>query len=70
MERQAVKSGALQSVGYDEATRTLEIEMANGGVYQYQDVPPEAHQGFLQAESLGKHFQSSIRGSYRFVKVA
>lgn len=35
MERQAVTSGTIASVGYDEATATLEIEFVKGTIYQY-----------------------------------
>ena len=35
MERKRVNSSKLRSVGYDEKTRTLEVEMSNGQVFQY-----------------------------------
>jgi len=34
MERKRVNSSKLRSVGYDEKTMTLEVEMSNGQVYQ------------------------------------
>ena len=30
MQRKRVNSSKIRSVGYDEATRTLEVEMSNG----------------------------------------
>jgi hypothetical protein len=39
MERKAVESSNLASVGYDEHEEILEIEFQHGGVYQYFDVP-------------------------------
>jgi KTSC domain len=74
MERTPVSSSQILSVGYDPESRVLEVEFkrkgeAPGGVYDYFDVEPEQHQAFMEAESLGKHFGTSIRGKYRFAKV-
>ncbi len=41
MERISVLSSVIRSIGYDNLTMTLEIEFANGGVYEYMDVPAE-----------------------------
>ncbi|WP_394854027.1 KTSC domain-containing protein [Citrobacter freundii] len=38
MIRQPVSSSNLQSVGYDQATSTLEIAFHSGGIYQYSRV--------------------------------
>ena len=43
MQRQPVESSSLASVGYEERTRTLEVEFHNGGVYQYLEVPASVH---------------------------
>ncbi|MFN3762814.1 MAG: KTSC domain-containing protein, partial [Anaerolineae bacterium] len=56
-------------VGYDEDTRTLEIEFHSGGIYQYYDVPPEIYQELLNAPSLGKYFHAKIRNTYRYNRV-
>lgn len=69
MDRQAVNSTNLASVGYAADTQTLEIEFHHGGVYQYSDVPPTVHEGLLQASSLGSFFQRNIRGSYHYRRV-
>ena len=39
MERIAVESSNLASIGYDEASMVLEVEFKHGGIYQYFDVP-------------------------------
>lgn len=44
MNRQTVNSSNLASVGYDEATSTLEIEFLNNSIYQYFDVPHHIYQ--------------------------
>jgi hypothetical protein len=56
MERVAVSSSNLSSVGYDAESQTLEIEFHNGGVYQYAGVPEEVYEGLLSADSQGKYF--------------
>jgi len=43
MERKRVNSSKIRSVGYDEKSRTLEIELSNGQVLQYGGVYPEVH---------------------------
>lgn len=69
MIRNPVESSNLRSVGYDEATQTLEIEFHRGGVYQYYDVPSEVYQELLRAPSLGKYFYARIRNTYRYKRV-
>ena len=43
MRRQAVTSSMLNSIGYDAAHRSLEIEFVSGTVYEYLDVPANEH---------------------------
>lgn len=47
--RTPVISSDLQSVGYDEATCTLEIQFHSGGVYQYSRVSQSVYQGLMGA---------------------
>jgi hypothetical protein len=69
MIRQPVESSNLRSVGYDEESRILEIELHSGAVYQYYDVPPEVYQELLRAPSLGKYFHANIRNVYQYKRV-
>ena len=43
MNRSAVASSNVSSIGYDTATQTLEVEFLNGRVYQYYGVPDHMH---------------------------
>ena len=70
MDRQPVQSSSIKSVGYDADTRTLEIEFPSGAVYHHYDVPPEAHQALMSAESVGKHYGAHIRWKRRYKKLA
>ena len=62
-----VRSSALQSVGYDQEQRVLEIEFTGGEVYQYFDVPAEVYRGLMKAESHGRYFHQHVRDAgYRY----
>lgn len=64
MPRLPVTSSNIATIGYDPATRTMEVEFAGGGIYQYADVAPQAHAEFLAAESIGRHFARHIKNAY------
>ncbi|WP_370621624.1 KTSC domain-containing protein [Citrobacter portucalensis] len=51
MIRQPVSSSNLQSVGYDQATSTLEIAFHSSGIYQYSRVPSAVHTALMNAPS-------------------
>lgn len=62
IKRSPVSSSNIKSIGYDEGTRTLEIEFARGNhVYQYSPVTSSAYQELLNATSIGKHFHAHIK---------
>ena len=75
MERVIVHSTDLASVGYDEATNTLEVQSvgrkgAPGPVYQYTNVPRGIWVELLRSHSKGEFFASAIKGKYPTSKVA
>ncbi len=70
MVRVHVQSTSLKRVGYDPATRTLEIEFHDGDVYQYFNVPAVVHRDLLNASSIGQYFSFFIKTTYRCRKVA
>lgn len=69
MTRRPVTSSSIVSVGYDDATQQLEVEFANGGIYQYADVPASAHAALVAAQSIGKHFAKHIRPTFSHTQV-
>lgn len=69
MQRKAVISSTLQSIGYDEASRVLEIEFKNNTVYQYFSVPAGEHRGLMSAASHGKYLHAHIEDVYLYEKV-
>lgn len=69
MERQAVSSSNIASIGYDVESLTLEIEFLNSSIYQYFDVPEYHFTGIMQADSHGRYLAQNIKGVYRYSKL-
>jgi hypothetical protein len=69
MDRKRVNSSKLRSVGYDEQSRTLEVEMSNGQVYQYTGVYPEVHRRFMAAPNPTSFFDDKIAEEYTAKRV-
>ncbi len=64
MNRTPVDSSNIRSVGYDPASRTLEVEFHSGGIYQYSGVPESVYQGLLRAVSKGSYFHDHVKDRY------
>ena len=62
------ESSLIRAYGYDPGKRDLDIEFMRGGTYRYADVPQEAFEEFLRAESKGKHFLANIRDKFSWTK--
>lgn len=69
MQRQPVSSSNIVSIGYDESSQILEVEFKSGGIYQYYNIPKDAHETFMSAGSKGRYFYKYIRERYKFVKI-
>lgn len=61
-----VESSMIDSVGYDEETRCLQVVFNTGKVYCYEGVPPEVFQGLLAAESKGRYMLAHIIDTYPY----
>lgn len=59
-------STVIRSVEYRPESAELEIEFTTGRRYIYHDVPADAAEAFRAARIKGRHFNSRIRGRYRF----
>lgn len=66
MRRETVSSSAVLGVGYDRATRTLEIEFRSGRLYRYHGVEPDVFEQLMSAPSKGRFMNARIRNSYPF----
>lgn len=64
MERKRVNSSRIRSVGYDERSQTLELEMSSGRLFQYPKVSPEVHRRFMAAPNPTSFFEDRIEEDY------
>ena len=69
MNREPVVSSNLVSVGYDPNSYTLEIELMDGRIYQYFDVPEQVYDELLNANSAGQYFHRQVRGVYNYARL-
>jgi hypothetical protein len=69
VNREAVTSTSIASVGYDGSSRTLEVEFVNRTVYQYYEVGAEIFRQLMEAPSKGRFLNTCIRDAFRFSRV-
>lgn len=60
MERKRVNSSKIRSAGYDEKSRTLELEFSDGRIVAYAGVSNEVFRGFMSAPSPVSYFEDKI----------
>ena len=63
----AVQSRALASYGYEDGV--LAIEMPNGHIYHYRDVPEKTMRAFTEAPSKGSFYAHEIKGQFPSTKL-
>ena len=68
IQRQRVTSSDIAAIGYDEASKTLEIEFHATGVYRYFSVPKSVAEQLRATPSPGKLFVQRIKGKYAWEK--
>jgi KTSC domain len=64
MFRAPVSSSVVASIGYNEGTKTLEIEFVSGSVYRYFGVGLDVFEDFRDASSKGAFFNEHIKDEY------
>jgi len=69
VERTRVASSVIRSVGYDAASRELEVELISGPAYRYRDVAPFVYEGLLAAKSKGAFFNRKIARRFEYERV-
>lgn len=62
---QPVKSSNIESVGYDDDTKTLKIKFKSGGTHHYADVDKLTYERLLSAQSIGSYFHTNIRNKFK-----
>jgi hypothetical protein len=62
-----VQSSLFEKISYDEGTHTLCATLReNHRTFIYEDVPQEIYDALLFSESLGRYFNTHIRGHFPY----
>jgi hypothetical protein len=69
VKRHDVASPAIASVGYDDASGTLEVEFRSGELCRYVAVDPADADELFEAESPGGYLNERIKPRYRYEHV-
>lgn len=69
MQRQAVTSNHIRSVGYDPSTKTLEVEFKNGRIYHYVKVPLAEFDALMSSESHEEYLNDNIKSTFSYREV-
>src|SRR5215472_10650457 len=69
IRRQPVESTAIAKIGYSKRRHILEIELVNGAVYRYLDVPVTVYRDLMSSESKARFYDSNIKRHYRSVLI-
>ena len=69
MVNQMVLSKEIEWIGYEHKNRMLQVEFIAGGIYQYENVPPQIYDEFLSADSHGRFFETKIKSAYPYRKI-
>jgi hypothetical protein len=72
MERTAVTSSNVASIGYDPTTQELHVGFKGKdgeAVYSYAGVPKDVYDGLMAADSKGGFINSHIKGIHAHSKL-
>ena len=67
MEMHKVQSSNIAEIGHDG--HNLRVVFKNGATYDYVGVPPEEFHNLLNADSIGGHLNTHIKGTYDHERV-
>lgn len=67
-----VESSLIDSLGYDEKSKTLRVHFkASNSTYEYSNVPKETFEAILNADSKGRELRNQvINGSFDYCKIS
>jgi ATP-dependent DNA helicase RecG len=69
IKRTPVDSSNIATVGYDKKTSIMEVELHNGDIYQYFDVPEKVYLELLNAPSHGAYFIHEVKDVFNSKKI-
>lgn len=62
-------SSQVKEIEYNEPSKEMLVTFLTGVKYVYYDITPEIWKQALEAESIGKFLNSSIKGKFRYGKI-
>jgi hypothetical protein len=63
MKHEAVQSSNIESIGYDGKSNTLGVKFKGGSEYHYHGISPGQYQDLRNAQSIGAHLHTHIKGA-------
>lgn len=63
MEMKKVNAGNLRAIGYDAATRMLQVE-TNAGTFQYTDIPADVFRRLSTSSSMWSYYRDNIEDEF------
>jgi len=69
IERIKVESSNIESIGYDEESKTLIVEFKSGSTYSYIGVPSIVFKKMLESDSKGKFLNNNIKPVFLATKL-
>ena len=64
MEMKRVNAGNLRAIGYDEAARTLRVELGNAVLVEYSGVSADTWRRLSGSASMWSFFRDNIEENY------
>lgn len=69
MEMTRISAGKLRALGYDEKTRTLQVELEDGSNLQYSGVSPDLWRRFKNSGSAWSFYRDNIEEEFAVKRV-
>ncbi len=76
IERIQVESSNVASLGYHDERKIMALEMLNGVIYYYLDIPKEHFTEMTNPKgdgvchpAIGSYLHRNIKGKYRFTRI-
>lgn len=63
MEMKKVNAGNLRAIGYDAATRTLQVE-TTVGTFQYTGIPADVFRRLSTSSSMWSYYRDNIEDEF------
>jgi len=76
IKRQKVESSNVASLGYHDEFQIMALEMLNGIIYYYLDIPKKHFNEMTNPNgdgichpSIGSYLHRNVKGNYRYVRI-